>query len=190
MVGCIPFPVASLGILLTLFVLVALRSILFLVGSLGRWVWGRSHNPTNASLGIIGLFVWRILSNVVGILWGGDFSPLWGFIHFILRLFVVFRIPLLSIVIWRWICGHLGFWWQWAIGCSRSILSPSQSLVAWWQTMGILRSCVEDPIWLERTACWCIFLLFRLPSLNRRLCHLSDLWCHLHWRLFEGWLIF
>ena len=155
-------------------------SILFLVGSLGHWVLDQSRGPKSISLGIIGPFVWRILSGVASILWGVDFFLVWGCLHFVLQLSVVSHTPLPSIMKQRQIYGCLGFWRQWVIMCSRSILSPSRSLVAWWRTMGILKSFIKDPIRLGRTICWCIFLLFGLPSLNRRLCRLSDLWCRPH----------
>jgi len=108
-VRCIPFPVAFSGILLALLVQIASGSTLFLVGSLGHWVLGQSCGPKSISLGIVGLFVWRILSDVAGILWKGDSFPVWELLHLVLWLSVASHALLLSIMTRRWIYGHLGF---------------------------------------------------------------------------------
>jgi len=109
MVGYTPFPVVFSGILLTLLVLVALESILFLVGSLGHWVLGQSHDPRNVSWGIAGLFVQRIPFDVADILLGGDSFPIWGLPRSVLWLFVTSHALLPSTGTRRWICGHLRF---------------------------------------------------------------------------------
>jgi len=109
MVECTPFPVVSLETLLTLLVLVASESILSLVRSLGRWVSIQLRDPRSISWGIIGLFVWRIPSDAVGILLGVGFSPIWGLPLSVLQLFIISHVPLLLGVIRRWIYEHLGF---------------------------------------------------------------------------------